>query len=335
MAKVLVTGASGFVGQNLVARLVARGDEVTCFVRKTAVLEALKPFDVRLAYGDVTSPETIAAAIDGAEIVYHVAGVIRAMDPADLYRVNETGTAAVADACAARTSPPVLLYVSSLAAAGPSKFDRPHLESDPAHPVSEYGKSKLAGERQLQRRAGRLPISIVRPPIVFGPGGRDMLAMFKSVKLGLHFVPGLDPQRFSLVDVVDLADAMILAAERGRRLQGPEDDMIQGLYYTAQPETPTYHDLGRLIANSLGRCRVLTIPTPHALGWALAGVNAVRAQLLRHPLLLNADKMREATAGSWTCSNRRAVAEVGFAPPHTLLKRLTQSVEWYRDHGWL
>lgn len=335
MAKVLVTGANGFIGQNLVARLVARGDDVTCLVRKTAVLDALKPFDVRLAYGDVTSQETVAAALDGAETVYHVAGAVRALDPAELYRVNEAGTAAVADACAARNSPPVLLYVSSLAAAGPSEFDRPHLEPDPAQPVSEYGKSKLAGERQLQRRAGRLPISIVRPPIVFGPGGRDMLAMFKSVKLGLHFVPGLVPQRFSLVEVADLVDAMILAAERGRRLHGPDDETAQGLYYATMPEAPTYDDLGRLIANALGRCRVLTIPTPHALGWVLAGVNAVRAQVTRCPLLLNADKMREATAGSWTCNGRRAAGELGFTPPQTLLKRLTQSAQWYREHGWL
>jgi nucleoside-diphosphate-sugar epimerase len=334
MPRVLVTGGSGFIGQHLVERLVGRGDEVVCLVRKTSRVDALRSLGVRLVEGDVTTPESLPEALRGVEVVYHVAGCIRATDLRKMDHINETGTACVVEAAAAQTSPPVLVYVSSLAAAGPSRIDRPHVETDPAEPVSRYGKSKLAAEVQLLQRAARLPISIVRPPIVFGPGGREMLPMFQSVQLGMHFVPGLRPQRFSLIHVGDLVEALIRAAHYGKRLAGPDDPARLGLYYATAPETPTYGDLGRLIAQALAR-RVLVVPTPHALGWLLAGANAIRARLTKRDALLDIDKMREATAGSWTCCGNRAAEELDFRPPHTLQDRLAQSALWYRQHGWL
>jgi nucleoside-diphosphate-sugar epimerase len=330
MAKVLVTGANGFIGRNLVERLAGRGEEITCLVRKTSHCEALAPFDVRLVRGDVTVRESLPEVLQSVDVVYHVAGYVRARNPQDMYRVNGEGAANVADACAAQTSPPVLIYVSSLAAAGPSSFDRPHLETDPTLPVSHYGKSKLAGEKQLQQRAGRQPISIVRPPIVFGPGDHDLLPMFKSIRFGLHAVPGFTPQRFSLVAVGDLTEALVRTAERGKRLAGPGDASYEGLYYVTTPETPTYAELGRLIARALSRRRLLVLPTPHALGWLVAGVNVVRSSLIGRPLLLNADKMREATAGSWTCCGDRAAEQLDFRPAHALEHDLRETAEWYR-----
>ncbi len=335
MTKVLVTGANGFIGWNLVARLVRRGDDVTCLVRSTSRCETLATFDVRKVHGDVTDPESLANAVRHVDVVYNLAGRTRAMHPRHLYLVNEIGAANVADACAARTSPPVLVHVSSLAAAGPSRADRPLIEADPPQPVSQYGKSKLASERQLRQRAARLPISVVRPPIVFGPGDHDCLPMFKSVRLRLHFVPGYKPERFSLIDVGDLAELLTRTAEQGVRLDGLEDSSCQGVYYATSPETPTYVELGRLIAQAMSRHRVLVVRTPHALGWLLAGVNIVRARIIRRQLLINIDKMREATAGSWTCCGDRAAEQLQFRPAESLPHRLSQCAQWYRQHGWL
>ena len=118
MAKVLVTGGSGFIGTHLVAALSARGDEVTCLVRKSSRLTGLRQPGVRLVYGDVTDRECLGAAVAGQDVVYHVAGRTQALVPRFFYQVNQHGVANVARACAGRTTPPVLVSVSSLAAAG-------------------------------------------------------------------------------------------------------------------------------------------------------------------------------------------------------------------------
>lgn len=335
MVRVLVTGANGFVGQNLIPSLLQRGDEVLCLVRRSSQLDALKPYPVRLLFGDITAAESLPEAVREVEVVYHLAGCTRARRDAELERVNAGGTANLVAACAARMTPPTLIHVSSLAAAGPSHLERPRLETDPIAPVSVYGRSKLLGERELYRYAARLPISVLRPPIVFGPGGRDMLPMFRSVQLGLHFVPGRHPQRFSLIDVGDLVELLILAAQHGRRLSTPEDPCASGIYQATLPEMPTYVELGQLIATALGRQRIVTFRAPHALVRVLAAINTLRASISRRPLLLNTDKLREAVAGSWTCSGQRAAEELGFAPRHTLVERLAQAAQWYRQHGWL
>ena len=119
MAKVLVTGGSGFIGTHLVAALAARGDEVTCLVRKSSRM-APSARGARLLLGDVTDRESVAAAVAGQAIVYHLAGCTQALAPRHFYRVNQHGVANVARVCAGQTTPPVLVSVSSLAAAGPA-----------------------------------------------------------------------------------------------------------------------------------------------------------------------------------------------------------------------
>ncbi|NLF07179.1 MAG: NAD-dependent epimerase/dehydratase family protein, partial [Pirellulaceae bacterium] len=130
MAKVLVTGASGFVGTHLVEALAERGDEVTCLVRKSSRLGTLRRLKFQLVYGDVTDRDSLAPAVAGRQIVYHIAGCTQALRPSQYYRVNRWGVANVAQVCAGQDSPPVLVTVSSLAAAGPAIDGRPKTETD-------------------------------------------------------------------------------------------------------------------------------------------------------------------------------------------------------------
>ena len=252
MAKVLVTGASGFIGTHLVAALAARGDEVTCLVRQSSRVDSLRQAGARFVFGDVTDRGSLPAAVAGQSIVYHLAGCTQALDPRHFYRVNQRGVANVAQVCAGQTTPPVLVSVSSLAAAGPANDGQPKTEADRSEPVSHYGHSKRAGERAAEHFADRVPITIVRPPIVLGEGDRLGLPLFRSIaRFGVHMVPGLDRRRFSLIHADDLVQLLILAAERGKRLPPrgrPESHGPQGYYFAACEEDPAYADLGRMVA---------------------------------------------------------------------------------------
>ena len=338
MAKVLVTGANGFIGTHLVATLAARGDEVTCLVRKSSKADHLKSLGGTLAYGDVTDLETLPPAIAGKEIVYHVAGRTTALNDRQFYEVNRHGVTNVARTCAGQTTPPVLVCVSSLAAAGPAIDGRPRVESDPPSPVSHYGRSKRSGEHAAESYAHRVPITIVRPPIVLGQRDHLGLPLFRSaIRFGIHLAPGLKPQRFSLIHADDLVTLLLLAAARGKRLPplGQRGDSAgQGYYFAACEQDPTYADLGRLVAESVGH-RVLVIPTAIPVVRTVAAVGEAISQVRQHPLLMNLDKAREVAAGSWLCSAQAAQRDLGFAVGAPLLERLRQTAEWYRQEGWL
>jgi nucleoside-diphosphate-sugar epimerase len=341
MAKVLVTGASGFIGRHLVSALISRGHDVACLVRPTSRVDWLQPFKVQLVHGDVVEPAGLSRYVAGRDYVYHVAGCTMALTRREYYQVNQIGVRNVAQACAAQTTPPVMLSVSSLAAAGPATDGRALIEADPPLPVSIYGRSKRAGEIEAESLAGQVPITIVRPPIVLGEGDKVGLSMFQSVaRFGLHVVPSFGRNRYSLIHAADLVELMIGAAERGQRLPSPplngSPRTGQGYYFAACEIDPVYDDLGRMIGEALERKRsVFPLHIAIPLVWMIsAGVEAV-SQIERRPLYLHIDKAREITAGSWICSSKAARNDFGFQVGVPILDRLRQTVEWYRREGWL
>lgn len=339
MAKVLVTGASGFIGTHLVARLAARGDDVTCLVRQTSRIEPLRLPGVSFVFGDVTDRSSLPSAVAKKDIVFHLAGCTQSLIPRHFYHVNQRGVANISQVCAGQTTPPVLVVTSSLAAAGPTRDGTPKTEADRSEPVSHYGHSKRAGERAAESYADRVPITIVRPPIVLGEGDRMGLPLFRSVaRFGVHMVPGLDQRRFSLIHADDLIELLILAAERGKRLppRGRSDSHgAQGYYFAACEENPAYADLGRMVAEALDRHLVVIIPTATPLVWMVAVAGEAISRLRHDPLFMNIDKAREITAGNWLCSAQAAADELGFAVGAPLLERLRQTAEWYREKKWL
>jgi nucleoside-diphosphate-sugar epimerase len=340
MAEVLVTGASGFIGFHLAQALVARGDQVTCLVRKTSVIDRLRPLPVKVVYGDLADRESLRAAVAGKAVVYNVAGCTRALHVRQFYRVNADGPGNMAEACACQTSPPVLVTVSSLAAAGPSTADRPRVATDPLSQVSHYARSKRKGELAAQRFADRVPITVIRPPVVLGEWDRQGVTLFQTIdRLGIHLVPGWATHRYSLIHASDLANALILAAQRGSRLTPPgcqaDQSAVRGFYFVAAEDNVTYAELGRLVGKALGRPRVWTFRVGMTAVRMISGAVELASQLRCRTLYLSLDKAREVTAGSWTCSPQAAVDDVGFSVGAPLLERLRQTAEWYRRAGWI
>jgi len=332
---VLVTGASGFIGKRLVRRLVSKGYQVRCLVRPTSDISDLKLLDCSFITGDVVkTPNLLFDAVKGVDTAFHLAASTHLVRSRDLTRVNTAGTRNVLEACAGLTSPPTFVFVSSISAAGPNDGLRLLTECRICNPLSEYGFSKADCELWVREYSSRLPVSIVRPPIVLGEGDRQGLKMFRTIdNWGCHFVPGFADDLFSVIHADDLADALIAVAERGRRLD--IEHASRGIYFAAGDEAFTFAELGNLIGTALGRTHTRIVRVPKPLMWLVAGMNELRGRVTGSPCYLNLDKFHEAFAGSWACSNQKLTTEVGFRISATILQRLEQTVEWYRQQDWL
>ena len=184
--------------------------------RCAASAARLQSLGAQVIEGDVTVPESLPTAVAAVEAIYHLAGAVRARNAAEFMRVNGNGVANLLTACRQRTTPPTVVMVSSLAAAGPSHTGRPRTEDEPPQPISNYGRSKRAGELAAMACVGDMPITIVRPPIVLGEADTAGLLLFKMIERArLHLVPGWRRPKFSVVHVADLVPALIAAAATG------------------------------------------------------------------------------------------------------------------------
>jgi nucleoside-diphosphate-sugar epimerase len=169
--KVFVTGANGFLGSHLVDRLLERGDEVHVLVRKTSNLQWLIGKDVRFHYGDVIGEgKGLRGGLQGVDVLLHVAGILRANRSRTYYEVNTQGTANVLEECL-NVRPEIrrVVIVTSLAAHGPSPEGKTATEGDECHPIGDYAKSKRDAELVALKYADRLPVTVVRPPAIYGP----------------------------------------------------------------------------------------------------------------------------------------------------------------------
>jgi len=337
--RVLVTGASGFIGYHLVSALLDHGHHIRCLVRPTSELSQLPLSALELVTGDILDPPSLATALDGIDAVYHLAGEIDGSAGKRLYRANVEGTRNLAAACAAAAKPPVLVLVSTLEAGGPDPNGRARTEHDPAAPLTHYGRSKLEGERAAAEFAGRVPITVVRAAAVFGEYDRQTLNIFKAFRLaglGIYPLPRANRQRLSMVHAGDLAEFLLLAAERGERLDSarPETDGI-GLYYPAAGEPLTLGEAIRTAAEGLGDQRVRIVDVPLALAFVVTGLAELWSRVSgRSPGVMTLDKARAAAAGSWTCSPKKS-QQLGWETDRPVRERLRQTVRWYRQQGWL
>jgi nucleoside-diphosphate-sugar epimerase len=309
-------------------------------VRSTSRLEQLESLPVERIEGSLADEGSLRRAVAGVDRVFHVAGRTVAFQASQFFDDNVGGTRRLAEACLARQTPPTFLMVSSLAAGGTGTMKAPRTEDQPERPVSTYGKSKLAAEQALAALAAELPTSVIRPPMVFGRADRASLALYRSLRfLPLHLSPGMRRFPVSLVHVTDLCDAMVKIAMRGERLaptSGATNGIPngQGKYYVAADRDVTYGEMGQLAARAAG-WTVATLPLPTPIFWLAAAIGETVGRVRGRAVLINFDKIREATARGWVCSDEKISATLGYRPAATLEEWFAETVAWYREHKWL
>jgi nucleoside-diphosphate-sugar epimerase len=319
----VVTGATGFVGSHLVDALLAGGARVRCLVRATSRTDRL-PAGVDLAPVSLDDEQALRAAVAGAEVVFHVAGLIKALHADEYVRANVVGTRNLALACAsAAPAPRRRVLVSSQAAAGPAMPSRPADERDPPRPVSAYGHSKLAAERAALASAGPVEVAIARPSTVYGPRDRALRPLFRLVSLGVAPRLSVDPA-VSLLYVDDLVRLLLALAEH---------PAAAGRTYFAAGPALRLSEIVALIGDGFGR-RPRSIPVPDvalvAAGLAADGLSRLTGQA--RPF--GRRKALEMLHGGWVCSPERAARELGFRALVGHADGFRATAAWYRRRGW-
>jgi dihydroflavonol-4-reductase len=332
--RALVTGASGFIGSTLIEELNRLGIEVRALMRSTSLDENLKGLQYEKAIGNLSDSESLKKAVQGVDLVFHLAGVIAAPNESGYFSFNAEGTRRLADAVA-QCNPGLkrFVYVSSLAAGGPSNSAGPRCEVDADAPVSAYGRSKKAGELALLKYKDVFPSVILRPPLVYGPKDKAMLMVFQTAAKGLYpkipTASASGEKYYSSIQVTDLIRGMIQAA------MAPLETVPSGeVFYLAHAQFNPYADIMEAVALKLGRKPVtLKIPKWFLASAATAATWYGRATGKMTPF--NRDKLNELLPDYWTCSPQKAERLLEFKAEYDLKTGLNHALDWYVRHGWL
>lgn len=325
--KLLLTGANGFVGSHLLDRLRAAGTDVRLLLRERSDTTFIRPHleACEIVRGSLDQPDSLTRAVTGVSHVVHCAGATKALTREGLYAANQLGTRHLVQAVNRAGGCERFILLSSLAVSGPATATTPAREDQPPRPVSEYGRSKLAAERELEALASGERI-ILRLAAVYGPRDREFLRLFRTVARGVAPLFGGGRQALSLAFAPDVAE-VVWRALTAPRPEGP-------VVHVAGPESVTAAGLAAAIARALGcRARRLWLPVwmlPVACGLAAAG-----ARLTRRATILAHGKHRELTAPGWVADVSRLRAWLGEVCATPLAEGLALTAHWYREAGWL
>jgi nucleoside-diphosphate-sugar epimerase len=321
--KVLVTGASGFIGSNLRDALLRGGADVISLLRPVSPPSS-KGRSAGVAYEDLAGLTRLMAE-EKPDYVFHVAGATKGVRYEDFRSANVVPTRNLAAALTqAHPSVKRFLFVSSLTAWGPSNEGPPLRESDEPRPVEHYGRSKLEAERALAEFT--IPWTIVRPSAVYGPAEVDMFNLFKAAKSGINLYFGNRDKRMSAVYVDDLLDAMVNAAQ--------SDATLGKGYFISDGVPYTWDRVQKQIVAAVGR-RTLQVNLPSFFVGAAGLAGELLTAVDRKPRLLNRQKATMDAQQAWLCSIESAQRDFGYRAKVSLEEGTRRAYAWYVEHGWL
>lgn len=331
MKKILITGASGFIGSFIVEEALKRGFETWAAVRKSSSRKYLNDSRIHFIELDLGNLDKLEKQLSGQQFDYvvHAAGVTKCLHRSDFFKVNTEGTANLALALRRQnTGLRRFVYLSSLSVMGPAREQEPHTEitaTDEARPDTAYGKSKLESEQRLAEIKG-FPFVVLRPTGVYGPREKDYFMMAQSISRHVDFAVGYRPQHLTFIYVMDVVQAVFLALDHGT--VGSRYFISDGRVYSSR----TFSDL---ISNELGNPWLLRIKAPLWLLRAISFAGEWTARITGKISALNNDKYNIMKQRNWMCDIKPAENELGYKPQYDLKRGVAATIKWYKDNGWL
>ena len=321
--KVLITGASGFIGSRLRSTLVEQGADVVAIARRGSP-PAAEGRSVTADYANVASLQAVLRE-EKPDTILHVAGVTKGRTYQDFQRGNAMPTQNLL-AAAAQHCPNLdrFVHVSSLAAYGPADNGRPVEESDRRNPVEYYGRSKLEAE-QIVEEATDVPWTIVRPAGVYGPGDVDYFNLFKSARQGWNVFFGNRNRRMSTIYVDDCVGAILQAAQ--------SDNTIGKGYFLTDPTPVTWDEFQSHVVDVTGN-KARTLDLPEFFVTLAAWGGELLTRIDGKPRLLNRQKAIMSAQHAWTCSAERAAQDFGFRTQVPLAEGIAKTHGWYAQNDW-
>ena len=330
--KILITGASGFIGSFIVEEALKRGFETWAAVRKSSSKAFLQDERIHFIELNLSSKEQLVEQLKEHQFDYvvHAAGVTKCLNKADFHRINTEGTKNLVEALLEVKMPlKRFVFVSSLSVFGAIKEKLPYdeiREDDTPQPNTEYGRSKLATEQYLDTLGSCLPYIILRPTGVYGPREKDYFMMAKSIKQHIDFAVGFQRQDITFVYVTDVVQAIFLALEKGKT--GRKYFLSDGEVY----QSTTFSDL---IHEELGRPWWLRITAPTWVLRIITFFGEYVGRMTGKVTALNKDKYNILKQRNWRCDITPARRELGFEPKVKLEEGVKRTIKWYQDNKWL
>ena len=330
--KILITGASGFIGSFIVEEALKKGFDTWAAVRKSSSKEYLKDERINFIELNLSSKAKLIEQLRGHDFDYvvHAAGVTKCLNKQDFHRINTEGTMNLLDAILELQMPlKRFVFVSSLSIFGAIKEQQPYdeiRETDTPRPNTEYGRSKLAAEKYLESLGSRVPYIILRPTGVYGPREKDYFMMAKSIKQHSDFAVGYKRQDITFVYVSDVVQAIFLALDKGNN--GRKYFLSDGEVY----QSTTFSDL---IHEELGRPWWIRITAPVWVLRIITFFGEYIGRMTGKVTALNNDKFNILRQRNWRCDIQPAINELGYKPTVKLAEGVSRSIKWYKEQGWL
>ena len=328
MKKALVTGATGFLGSHLAEFLLKKGYEVSVLVRPGSKRDNLDFFTgYKILEGTLDDPLSLRRAVEGQDLVFHAAGLIRARSREEFLEVNHLGTRKLLEAVAA-ANPKLsrFIYISSMAATGPPLDGRPKKEADPCNPITPYGESKWEGEIETMKYKDQFPVTIIRPPAIYGPRDKGMFTYFRLAARGFYPLIGKGDSFVNIISIFDLVEGTITAAE--------EPNAAGEIFFLAEKKIYSWREAGQIIAFACGKAgRPLRIPK-----WVLfaAGeTNQFVAGLFGRAALISRWKAMDLSQRYWTCDISKAEKILNYQTRYPLPDGAQVTYDWYKKMEWL
>ena len=328
--KILITGASGFIGSFIVEEALRRGWETWAAVRRSSSRQFLQDERIHFIELNLSNEQQLTEQLRGHEFDYvvHAAGVTKCIDQADFRRINTEGTQHLVRALIALAMPlRRFVFVSSLSVFGAIREQQPYeeiRETDTPQPNTAYGRSKLEAEQWLE--GVNIPYVILRPTGVYGPRERDYFLMAKSIKQHSDFAVGYKRQDITFVYVDDVVQAVFLACEKGQT--GRKYFLADGQVY----QSTTFSDL---IREELGHPWWIRITAPIWVLRVVTFFGDLIGRMTGKISALNNDKYHILRQRNWRCDIEPARRELGYEPRVQLAEGVRRTIRWYKDNGWL